>query len=140
MASYSAQACEVHVQFGKTGSYVEIEQITGDLQVPDTTRQPIDTTAYGDDDETSIPGAVRGHSECSFTMNYDSADSDHTGLRTSLNSGNVDSVRCRVPNGASSYEVHTFDAFVSSIAPQTARDGAVMWAVTYRPTGGITVS
>lgn len=140
MAAFAAQQAEIHVQFGKTGNYVEIEQVIDPVSVPSTSRNKISTTAYGASDTSHIPGGVRDHSELSFTLLYDESDSDHTGIRTSLNAGNVDSWRVRIPKSSTAYEVHTFDGFVESITPTLAMDGAVQWQVSVSLSGGITIS
>jgi hypothetical protein len=109
-----------------------------EINLPGTTRTPIETTDLDSTWSTWIVGIKRSE-ELEFTLNWDPAATTHAYLQTAITNGSAEDFKITLTDaGAATIE---FTAYVSADMPEAVGiDGLVKKKFKLRPTGAITLT
>lgn len=119
------------------GGALDFEEIAelGDITLPETSRNEIETTTHNQQDSRFIVG-IRRTGTMTLNLNWlpgNSTHDHHTGLQAKQVDGSRDIYRATFPDGSSM----TFSGYVSNVAREAPVDNKLSATVTIRPTGAV---
>jgi hypothetical protein len=119
-----------------SGTYTTITAVTG-INWPEMQTDVVETTDMesASATRTRIP-TLNSLGDCSFTLNYDSADATHEQLQADCAAQTVRLYKIiGSDTGAADW---AFNAYVTKFSVTTERDGLCLASVTLTPTGVVT--